>query len=367
MKNSERVPIIDFLRGISCIGILLYHVRVDLWVGWREIQNNPGEYSTFTKAVAWLSTPAPFMGYAILLFFLISGFCIHYPNTNFPRKLCWKTYFIRRFLRIYPTFFCAILTSAVLSYIFHSVWGDRDWNLNRIFAVLTLSQNYPPHIGQFLTNPSLWTIPLEFEFYILYPLVFFFLAKTKFLTLSIFAFIMSAFAVYLSKGGMPWLTFTALFFWPSWLLGAWVAQLYRAEKLARIKLPFYLISIALVLVLALISSHEKWQSWIQYSFWTAFYFLFLIVCLIRAEFIIGILGKKIFKSISWIGSISFSLYLIHFPFFKLFGYLHRSFWEEKPVNFLTTIFYLLPVVFIAWLFYKWIENPVHKWSKRITK
>ena len=367
MKNSERVPIIDFLRGISCIGILLYHVRVDLWVGWREIQNNPDEYSTFSKAVAWLSVPAPFMGYAILLFFLISGFCIHYPNTNFTRKLCWKTYFIRRFLRIYPTFFCAILTSAVLSYIFHSVWDDKDWNLNRMFAVITLSQNYPPDIGQFLTNPSLWTIPLEFEFYILYPLVFFFMAKTRFMILSIIAFIISAFAVHLSRGGMPWLTFTALFFWPSWILGAWIAQLNRKEQLARIKLSFYFITITLILVIALISSHEKWHSWIQYSCWTAFYFLFFIVCLMRAEFITSILGKKIFKSISWIGSISFSLYLIHFPFFKLFGYLHRSFWGEKPVNFLTTIFYLLPVVFIAWLFYKWIENPIHKWSKRITK
>ena len=265
---------------------------------------------------------------------------------------------MRRFWRIYPAYFAALVVTACVSFLCLTVWGDKTWDISRIFRVATLSQNYPPENGQFLTNPSLWTIPLEFEFYILYPFVFFFMAKTKFLTLSIIALIVSTLAVNLSKGGMTWLTFTAFFFWPSWLLGAWVAQLHREEQLSRIKLPFYLISKALVLVLALISSHEKWQSWIQYSCWTAFYFLFLIVCLIRAEFIIDILGKKIFQLISWIGSISFSLYLIHFPFFKLFGYLHRSFWEQKPVNFLTTIFYLLTVVFIAWIFYKWIENPI---------
>ena len=144
MKNSERVPIIDFLRGISCIGILLYHVRVDLWVGWREIQNNPDEYSTFSKAVAWLSVPAPFMGYSILLFFLISGFCIHYPNTISSARPCWKTYFKGRFWRIYPTYLIAIIFTSLISYYCHIQWDDRTWSLERILRVLTVSQNYPP-------------------------------------------------------------------------------------------------------------------------------------------------------------------------------------------------------------------------------
>ena len=29
--------------------------------------------------------PHPFLGYAILLFFLISGFCIHFPNTDYNK------------------------------------------------------------------------------------------------------------------------------------------------------------------------------------------------------------------------------------------------------------------------------------------
>ena len=77
MKRQERVPMIDALRGLSCLGILLYHVRVDLWIGWWRIRSYPDEYSAFAKATAWLSVPTPFLGYAILLFFLISGFCIH--------------------------------------------------------------------------------------------------------------------------------------------------------------------------------------------------------------------------------------------------------------------------------------------------
>ena len=66
MKASERIPIIDMLRGLSCIGVLLYHLRVDLWIGRWRIRSYPEEYSSFAKAVAWLSIPTPFMGYAVL-------------------------------------------------------------------------------------------------------------------------------------------------------------------------------------------------------------------------------------------------------------------------------------------------------------
>ncbi len=179
MKNSERIPVIDFLRGLSCLGVLLYHVRVDLWIGWWRITSYPQEYSSLAKAMAWLSIPTPFLGYAVVLFFLISGFCIHYPNTVGNVSPSWKTYFVRRFWRIYPTYFIALILTACISYFCYFMWGDATWNFDRILRVATLSQNYPPGYGQFLSNPSLWTIPLEVEFYILYPFAFFLIAKSR--------------------------------------------------------------------------------------------------------------------------------------------------------------------------------------------
>ena len=168
LKKSERIELIDLLRGLSCLGVLLYHIRIDLWIGWKRITNYPNEYTSIEKSLAWLAIPAPFLGYAILLFFLISGFCIHYPNTLSNASPSWKVYFQRRFWRIYPSYLSAILLTAVISYICHIKWGDVDWSFERIFRVITVSQNYPPGNGQFLTNPSLWTIPLKLNsiFYI---------------------------------------------------------------------------------------------------------------------------------------------------------------------------------------------------------
>jgi peptidoglycan/LPS O-acetylase OafA/YrhL len=364
MNQISRIPVIDFLRGLSCIGVILYHVRVELWIGWWRITSYPEEYSSFSKAMAWLSIPAPFLGYAILLFFLISGFCIHYPNTSRTADPCWKSYFTRRFWRIYPTYLAALALTVGISYICHTFYGDETWDFEKILRVAVLSQNYPPGNGQFLINPSLWTIPVEVEFYILYPIAFCFFAKKKSLLIWIIAFGLCATSIYLSYHGYNWLSFTAVFLWPSWLLGAWVAQLYRDQNLNNFKLHYHVLILATSLGFALLSRYQQWESWVQYLAWVAFYLFFFIFSLSHAELFIRIFGNRFFRGISWIGKISFSLYLIHFPIFKLLGYIHREIFEEKPVNFLIPIFYIVPVIFLAWIFYKWVERPIHRWSKR---
>ena len=364
MGNSDRIPVIDFLRGLSCLGVLFYHVRVDLWIGWWQITGHAEEYSSFARAMAWLSIPTPFMGYAVLLFFLISGFCIHYPNTSGNARPYWKSYLARRFWRIYPAYFAALILTVGISYLCLTLWGDKTWDVSKIFRVATLTQNYPPGNGQFLSNPSLWTIPLEIEFYLLYPLAFLFFSSKRSLLLWGIALGVSALSILLSYRGFHWVTFTALFLWPSWLLGAWIAKLYRDQKLILIKLGYLLTLTGLSLGVSLMSRYQNWESWTQYIAWMAFYSFFFIFCLAHTQFINQIVGNRLTKAISWIGKISFSLYLIHFPLFKLFGYLHREIFGEKPDNFLISLSYLLPVIFLAWLFFRWVEDPIHQWSKK---
>ena len=364
MTHSPRIEVIDFLRGLSCLGVLLYHVRVDLWIGWWRITSYPQEYTAFAKATAWLSVPTPFLGYAILLFFLISGFCIHYPNTSVKTNPCWKTYFIRRFWRIYPAYFVALILTTGISYLCFKLWGDKTWDTGKILRVATLSQNYPPGNGQFLSNPSLWTIPLELEFYVLYPLAFSLFGKMRSSMLVFVSLSISTASIYLSYHGLSWLTFTALFLWPSWLLGAWVARLYSKERLDKFKLYFQLPILSIAFAIALLSRYENWESWLQYIPWTTFYLSFFIFCLSQKDLLYRTIGHRAVITISWIGKISFSLYLIHFPIFKIFGYLHRDFFGGKPANFLVPLLYLIPTIFIAWLFFIWVENPIHQWSKR---
>ena len=365
MSPQERVPMIDALRGLSCLAILLYHVRVDLWIGWWRITSYPGEYSFFAKTMAWLSIPTPFLGYAIILFFLISGFCIHFPNTLESSKPKWRQYFMRRFWRIYPPYLAALTLTAGVSYFCHVNWNDPDWDPERILRTATLSQNYPPGNGQFLSNPSLWTIPLEVEFYLLYPLAFCLFSRLRSRLLAPLAVALFAWTVSLGDEGVLWPSFTALFFWPTWLLGAWVAQLHRENRLRSTPPVFSILIGSLFLVLAL-ASHKKlqdWQVWIQYSLWTGFYLSLLLFSLRKWNPINSQLLKAVLSLLSWLGKISFSLYLVHFPLFKLIGYLHVARFGEKPANFLLSLVYLALVCLFGWFFYHWIERPIHLWSK----
>tara|TARA_B100002019_G_scaffold280943_1_gene284451 strand:- start:1552 stop:2661 length:1110 start_codon:yes stop_codon:yes gene_type:complete len=367
LKEKERIEIIDLLRGISCLGVLLYHVRVDLWTGWWNIKLNPQNFSSFEKLTAWISIPTPFMGYAILLFFLISGFCIHYPNTSSSAQPHWLHYFKRRFWRIYPTYLVSVFLTASISYYIHIQWDDTTWKIERVIRVALLSQNYPPENGQFLSNPSLWTIPLEIEFYAIYPLAFFLILRLKFTWLIFISLCISAFTVYLMHLGFQWVSYTSLLLWPSWLLGAWVAALYRENKISEINLVVFSFGLIVFLILSLLSRLENWESWLQYGFWTGFYFILFLLFLRSEKDIYRARKYLIYRALAWLGQISFSLYLVHFPLFKLFGYLHRDFFGEKPANFLFSLLYFIPVIFLAWIFFKFIENPIHIWSKHGNK
>jgi hypothetical protein len=63
---------------------------------------------------------------------------------------------------------------------------------------------------------------------------------------------------------------------------------------------------------------------------------FLFSAYPRTDLLRRIIGRRIVGWISWIGKISFSLYLVHFPLFKLFGYLHRDFLGRETCQFLST-------------------------------
>ena len=366
-EKRNYVPVIDLLRGLSCLGVLFYHLRVDLWIGWHEIQNNPEKYSEIIKITAWLSIPTPFLGYSILLFFLISGFCIHYPNSIKDYKINWMNYFLKRFFRIYPTYIAALIITSIISYYCKVKWNYYSWDPERILRVATLTQNYPPGNEPFWINPSLWTIPLEAEFYLLYPLVIIFFSCFKSLRFILLLISLCLLSIILYHNGNKWAIHTFMFFWPTWILGAWISKLYRKSYLERISNKLLITAISILLIISVISHLFDWYSWIQYFVWSFFYTSIFIFAL-KKSFINKInLINKLSTFLSFTGKISFSLYLIHFPLFKLFGLIHISYFEKKPENFLVSIIYLIPLFIIACFFYKLIEQPIHKFSRSLLK
>ena len=191
--------------------------------------------------------------------------------------------------------------------------------------------------------------------------------KFGFFTLLILSVGFSVLGIYLTRLGLQWVSYTSLLLWPSWLLGAWIASLHRENKLSKLKIVPVSSMLILFLVIALASRLKNWEGWTQYASWTGFYFTLFLVFLRFEKSITGLRENLFFKSLAWLGQISFSLYLIHFPLFKLFGFIHLYYFQEKPANFIISLAYMIPVFFLAWIFYRLIEHPIHKWSKRLIK
>ena len=103
-------------------------------------------------------------GVGVLCFFVISGFLITWlmlvENDRLGR-ISLKHFYIRRALRILPVFYTFLLTVAALQYftLYSQSWVEWIGNL-------TFTQNF---IGSPYTTGHLWSLSVEEQFYLLWP------------------------------------------------------------------------------------------------------------------------------------------------------------------------------------------------------
>lgn len=298
-----------------------------------------------------------------MLFFVISGFCIHWPLAGNDRALRFPAYASRRFFRIYPPYLAAVLVS----------WGigaslQVSDTTNRVLTSIAMVQNYfgPPvafeSMRQMPTNWALWSLPVEMELYAVYPLLLFALRRAgPNLTLFGTAIVSLPAAALLGRKGWP--TFAS--YLVIWFAGAWLAEQWRSRNLRPPPLAIALGAIlALVLGCAMEATH-RFLAWEHLAFGT-FYFWLVWLVLTRPQwwqpFIPGAA-----TSLGWLGARSYSLYLLHFPLFYLLGAFWVARFGDKPHNFLIPLLAVVLILPVVALFYALIERPSHLFAKRIAK
>jgi peptidoglycan/LPS O-acetylase OafA/YrhL len=160
--NRGRVPALDGLRGVAIILVLLTHALA--------LPLNPAcRLDAAVRAVAH----AGWTG--VDLFFVLSGFLITgilLDTRGQPRW--WRNFFARRVLRVFPLYFGALAVVLALTWFFHwnnqplaLLWSNQVWYWTytvNILAALTHGQGTPPYGG----HP--WSLSIEEQFYLLWPL-----------------------------------------------------------------------------------------------------------------------------------------------------------------------------------------------------
>jgi peptidoglycan/LPS O-acetylase OafA/YrhL len=356
---------IDILRGFAAMWVILYHSRVDLWAGFHEIHNSPGAYSVAERWLSWLSLPAACGGSAVMLFFVISGFCVHLPYAGNHRPFNLAEYGIRRSFRILPPYLFAVGLTCLLEWSVFSLGGPAPTPWPLVGRVAVLTQNYGAHGGQLLTNGSLWSLPVEVELYLAYLLFYPLLRKAGGWIAMALVSVLSLVASMGYFFGIKDLGQNFLFFWAIWCAGALLAEGFKRECLPRFKIWNWLTLLVLAAA-AVWGESRQWHLAMVTYLWAGAYFHLVWLALLSPHFLLRF-PKRLIQIAVGMGTISYSAYLIHGPLFAFCGFGWQRLAGGKPASYLVPLAFSVLVWFAAWLFWKCCELPFHQMAQRLAK
>lgn len=150
----------DALRLLAAIQVVIGHLTIHLNVA------DPW----------WMALVGHFPG--VPIFFVISGFLI---ASSFERSSSTSRYFTKRALRIFPALWCCLLiTAAVVLLLGFSASPLKftTWLFAQLIGLI-YTPGFLKDFGFGSYNGSLWTIPVELQFYVILPLIYFMAAKVK--------------------------------------------------------------------------------------------------------------------------------------------------------------------------------------------
>lgn len=340
---------IQGLRAIAVLAVIIFHL-------------NP----------AWL--PGGFVGVDIFLVisgFLIGSILLHKKAKPEYKLLSTLNYFyISRLKRIVPAYFTVLIVVTLLAAVLFLPTDFSTFREGLKKAVVFNSNNYFANFGDYFApanheQPLLhtWSLAIEIQFYLLAPFIFLLLPK-RFLNwalpLSIVG--LTAYAEYqLRIAGNQQATYYSLMArLPAFLLGAWVAILIgKNNGLAgggRRKLWLTWLAadlITLALALPKITGHFPGIAGLLPTTGAA-----LIIFLNANNRLTQLLANK---TLVWVGALSYSLYLWHWPVLAFIRYYTGA----ELLNWQYSLAFVLITLTLATASYYWIETPLRlKHSKK---
>ena len=304
MRIAYRADI-DGLRALSVIAVILYHADFHF--------NNQYLFK------------GGFIG--VDIFFVISGYLITSlisKELNDTKEFSFVNFYLRRARRILPVLLVIILITIPFAWFYLLPNSLIDFSYSIFFSTIFSSNFFFNNIGHdygdvlSVAKPFLhtWSLSVEEQFYIIYPLFFIFfsrLVKSKFLFLLIFISLLS---LILAQFGSIFFSINNFYLLPTriWEIFCGAILVLIKKKDNNHKLFKDIISY-IGLILILLSFHFFKDDTLHPSFITLIPILgtMLVIRYSDNNFITKFLSQKF---LVYIGLISYSLYLWHYPIFS---------------------------------------------------
>ena len=160
-SNKKTIAVLDSVRAVACVSVILFH-----------LDSLPHDFHVWNleASVSALAAAFLFVGrYGVTLFFVLSGFLLFLPFANaLLFEQTWPSlqrYYLRRVFRILPAYYLTLILVVLLfqqQYLQPQHWGE----LALFFTFLMDSSKAT--FKQL--NAPFWTLAIEWQYYMLLPL-----------------------------------------------------------------------------------------------------------------------------------------------------------------------------------------------------
>jgi len=370
---THKIEDIQVLRAVAIILVLLHHLSITSYVFQLLFHHS--------RMPFWIG---------VELFFVISGYVVTASILN--RPLSPAAFLIRRAFRLLPAIACFLAFSAAICV---SIWllPTNAWGKEHIAGTLgsfigesaAILAGVLTITGQSdrLANGAMWSLSVEFQFYLAYALLIFVFLKVRraqfrhvvlavaggLYAMALAARLLGPF----TETELPPLIKYLLFFKFDFLLlgiigAAGLRPLIGAHVL---RYGPFITPILIVVPLILIACAEPFR--LAYVFSpildgvvmpiTGILFLWLVLLASHNRAFAG-QDTAAYRFMVWIGELSYSMYLFHFAVFALFwlmvDLIHPAYFYYGDPGLLQMVVACPLIVAIASLVYRHVEMPINR-------
>jgi len=377
---------LDILRGVAAFMVVTFHYKHFLL-----ISDSAGFDYTDMPMHLVLMPVYVYGQFFVELFFSISGYVFFwlYSGAISTRKTGLRDFFVARFARLYPLYFLTFILVAVIQWAFRSLYGHDyiygDNTLINFLLNLFMVHQWHPHATQTFNGPS-WSISVEVFLYAVFFVVCRFRLQSVWMALLLIAAGLLLKYVNFDPTndfvrGLPSFFFGGLVWYA-------VEALRRREAWRKTAVKALMVLLPLCWALAYIGAYDiLWgvdqlklaqaglpRHGVHAVFLSTASFIYGLIPLTLAFF--GLqrdrwqaawLKPEALRRFEWIGDISYSLYLIHFPLqISLMLILSRVPFPVRAHAFASPLAYvafMATAMGLAFISYRGFEVPMRKYIR----
>lgn len=330
MEKENRIHWLDPLRGSACLLVVIAHII--------SVHTEYGVYASGCGKIG------------VWMFFILSSFLLTLPYCLGKKFDVYEafSFYIKRVARVMPCYIVILCISYGIGYI-------------------QSGTAFVNHILMIEGTGHFWTVPVEMKFYLIAPLVLLCITmiKNKNYQIGMISLLIIIFTIYFPYTSYVENSISLYWYLPVFLMGILTSILYVKNKDKFF--DKYIFDVLIIVVLFAVLLSMPYLRYIvldiqpdrylqnKYLFF-GIAWSFLILSIAHGCYIKRILEKS--KLLSWIGKISFPLYLIH--------YIVLLYANQYIENYkLMFTFVIVISIVLASVCYYLIEKPCINYMKKV--